>query len=601
MRRLWLLLVLLLGLLGCGERASGPSLLRLVDLSPGRAEVGDRVEIGGEGLPEGRKATLTFRGDLFRPGMAPERGVKIVVGANSTSSTRVGFMLTDAIETEFCGQGDAALHTTFRGDVVAAFAPRKAGAPPVAGSLADVVLDLPGPTVTPAVRDARAAEGVRVAQALGMTLEPGPRGLAIKELVPGGRADAAGLLAEDVLVEYDGLNLLEPADLAVAAGAVWGNVKLERANQPEAIERRVDVTAVRRGMPRDLAVPGMLVAAATLLLLLLAFPGTRLVSWLSRLTAERVRQGARGPGLPLERLKNAASQGSREPTAGRVLSYFVIALTSAGSASLAFGQPLIQRELDLGVVVVAYMLVCSLGGLVTGGFTPRGWSLFKGLRGALRAAWLRVPVALAALMAVLVGGNMRLGDLVAAQEAVPWGWAGFTNPVLLVAFVLMLATATVRDDRDASELTNRSGPSSRLTMVVDAFHMMVIAHLAAILFLGGWKLSSDLGSLSQVLGAFLVQLKAWGVAALVMVVRLAVPRLTSRVAAGPWTRWVVPASVLTCCLAGLWGTRAMTLSALSPLLGVAMFAATVVLVAVFLYRTRKLSRGSAPMHVNPWL
>lgn len=604
MRRLFVLMAVLCGLFGCSQDPAGPALLQLIELTPGRAEVGDRVEVSGVGLPEGRKATVTFSGELLRPGLPPERGVRIVVPATSTSATRLGFALTDSIEMQFCGSGDAALHTTFRGEVVAAFAPRKAGAPPVAGRLSDVVLDFPGPTVSQAVRDARAAEGERVAKALGIVIEQTPRGLKVTELVAGGRAEAAGILVQDELTEYEGLQLREPADLAVAAGEVSARIKILRTAHPEPVERVLDVTAVRRGMPRDLAIPGLVVASAALLLVVFVFPGARLFSWLSRVLADRLRRrrarerersGVRGS-------KRNPEPSTPEPAIGRVMSYMLIVLASAASATLAFGQPLIAHELDLAVVAASYMLVSAVGGLIFGGSVARGWSLFKGLRGALRAVWLRAPVPLSLVTAVVAGGNMRVQDLVGSQGVAPWEWAVFTNPVLSIAAILLLAVGTIRLEPDQPLLRPAaSARGARLAMALDAFHIMVVAHLGAILFLGGWRLpvSGALGMVAA--GAFLVQLKAWLVAAVVLSVRWAVPQLSATVVVGIWTRVVVPVSVLVACLAGAWGTRALTLSALSPLIGVASFVTATALCVVFAIRVRRLSRGSTALHVNPWL
>ena len=283
------------------------------------------------------------------------------------------------------------------------------------------------------------------------------------------------------------------------------------------------------------------------------------------------------------------------------MSYLVIVLASAGTAMLAFGQPLIATELDLAVIAASYMLVSAVAGLIFGGIIPGAWSLLRGFGGALRAVWLRLPVLLAVVTAVLVGGNMRVMDLVGAQGVAPWEWAAFTNPVLSLAALLLLAVGIIRLEPERPTLSETGVPSTRLAMAVDAFHVMVVAHLGAILFLGGWRLPAGnaLGLIAA--GAFLVQVKAWVLAAIILTVRWALPRLTPAVVMGTWTRVVVPLSVLVVCLAGAWGLGALTLSALQPLFGIASFAAVAVLCVVFALRVRKMSRGAAPMHVNPWL
>jgi hypothetical protein len=57
------------------------ALVSAMDVSPRDAEVGDRIEVIGAGFPEGKPATVSFRGDLHRPGQEPIRRVEIVVPA----------------------------------------------------------------------------------------------------------------------------------------------------------------------------------------------------------------------------------------------------------------------------------------------------------------------------------------------------------------------------------------------------------------------------------------------------------------------------------------------------------------------------------------
>ena len=72
---LWILavLALVLALTGCQEDVM-PELVKVTDVVPREAEVGDRLEITGAGFPQGRTARVTFKGELRRPGERDERG-----------------------------------------------------------------------------------------------------------------------------------------------------------------------------------------------------------------------------------------------------------------------------------------------------------------------------------------------------------------------------------------------------------------------------------------------------------------------------------------------------------------------------------------------
>src|SRR5438552_2409763 len=99
------------------------------------------------------------------------------------TNERVEIAFRDALEEAFCGHGDRAAHATFVGDVEVAFASKAPGAPPLAGMLRGVILDVRPVSVGAAVLDARAIEGGRVLAFLGLvTTTPSARGLLIDEV-----------------------------------------------------------------------------------------------------------------------------------------------------------------------------------------------------------------------------------------------------------------------------------------------------------------------------------------------------------------------------------------------------------------------------------
>src|SRR5438105_15244775 len=128
----WLAFITALFLVAC-EREGTPQLIRVTELLPREAEIGDSLQIHGDGFPQGRPAHVRFRGTLVRPGEAPVQ-TEIEATGTATLPTEVTVAFDEDLESRFCGVGKRAAHTTFSGEVEVAFSPALEGAPPVAGS-----------------------------------------------------------------------------------------------------------------------------------------------------------------------------------------------------------------------------------------------------------------------------------------------------------------------------------------------------------------------------------------------------------------------------------------------------------------------------------
>ena len=126
-RTLWVLTLALVALLAAAcQRDVGPQLIEVLDLAPHEVEVGDRVEVIGASFPQGKKAHVTFRGELHRPGEKPA-SAEIATEGTASSGTQVELDLTESLEELFCGVGESGTHTTFEGDVEIAFRGRDRG------------------------------------------------------------------------------------------------------------------------------------------------------------------------------------------------------------------------------------------------------------------------------------------------------------------------------------------------------------------------------------------------------------------------------------------------------------------------------------------
>lgn len=566
-------LVLGLAALGLGcEVDTTPQLLRVAELTPGEAEVGDTLVITGEGFPQGRAAHVRFHGTLARPGEGPEQGELEVEGVAS-SPREVQIRVDDSLQSLFCGSGEAAVHTTFHGTVEVAFRAAAPGAPPVAGTLGGVTLDLRPPPPREGVATIRDEAGQRLLGHLGLHVDearPASGGLLLTSVEPGSRGDGAGLLAGQLLVSAAGVRVRSLGDLVPPPGATLLELGERREGSTEERVHTVNVEGFVARAQDDLVGASVLLTATLTAVLLFVAPLGGPLPWL----VDRILRARR---------RALAGGGALAPRT-------VTTSLAVGMAALAFGLlPVMERAfggtLDLGVLgVLGLCLDLSLA-LVSR--PPAGSSRLRVASAVVRSA---LPVACAVAGVVLMAGSLRVRDIVAAQGASPWTWFAFRSPLTLV-LLCVLATATLL------------GPSPRSTARV-----AVLSSLAATLFLGGGALPGGRGhAVWDALAAAVLVLKAGAVAMVLLRARAVVFALGGNTpgALGDahgargrlLTRVVAPVGLVAVALT--WVSRTLRPSlGPEPLVSGALLAAFAVMGLAVALRARHRPRR---MSVNPFL
>jgi NADH:ubiquinone oxidoreductase subunit H len=576
-------LLLLFGVIllaGCQAAGGSPHLIELQELTPRLLGAGETVELHGQGFPEGRRARVTFQGQLARAGHEPQE-VEISGFAESSSPHTLALVLDRRLEHEFCG-GEAPQHTTFRGSVQAAFAPRTVGAPPVTGELAEVVIDVV-PQSALADVELRAREGERFAEFAGLLLVPESRGLAVKGVMPRSRAESAGVATGDIIGELDGVHVLSLEDFVPAAEAERSRLVVRRAAQKEPLALGIDSQGFRPRSPEQLVPAAALLMIGLLLALLLKSPVGRAFTWLER----RVVHAACTVGL-------GAFARELPRSAGASLG---VVLTASAFASIALGRSLIAAELDLPIVLLCVTTSLFVACLLDSGRPRLGF--VERLRLLLAVALQQLPIGLALSVMAFGAGSVRALDLVAMQGAAPWRYGAFVSPLTLAAFLTFVAALVPR-------------PSSRFPGAVlraaEWVHLMAVCSLGALVFLGGYRLPGvSLASPSlalQGLGAALLCLKSTALLAVVLALRAVLGRVDVRQAAPLTLRWLLPAAAAILALSQLWsqfGARS-GLAVAQGALGYASFAAFALLLGLLAQRvTFELKRGHKQNSVSPWL
>jgi hypothetical protein len=603
------LLALAVLALGCSSQNPGPGLLQLTELSAREVGRGDKLEITGAGFPEGRVARLTFRGDVFRPGRAAAHDVEVSIPARTSNPHVLEASIPEELVSAFCGRDDGA-HATFRGDITAAFAPRKSGAPPVAGTLQDVVLDVEPSHESEDNRALAAQEGQRFATFLGVSVSSDGSGpLRIQKLTPGGRAAEVGFAAGDVIEELSGVRVSDLADFVPPPRARTARISLHRGGVSESAVMAIDVAEFRPGTLSDLTPALALVGSALLALLLALSPLGRFSTWLALAISSRTR--ARGDTARAHWLSVARGMSGALPDS--TAAYVGVAIGSSLLALGAFSVPLVARELDLPILLLA----AGSALVVAGGLSQlsrRGkLAALPALRRALWVLLAQLPLASALLVGVLSVGSLRADDFASAQAGMPWRFLAFASPIHFMALLLGVFALVPEATLSSSASSSLPRPTDKVSPALPAVewaHLVVSAGLLSVTLLGGfavpWLSELDrLGSAPRMAtGAVLLVLKTFGLVLLVAALRWALGRVSVEQCREALLRVGLPAGVAMPVLAKLWtiGADGLVLSAYRGVIALALFVATALtclLVVRRLGQNLRLHRGEPS--INPWL
>lgn len=642
---LLLVVAALVALLGCGADNAAPELLNVIDVAPRDVDVGDRVEVLGVNLPSGdaKEATVTFRGELRRPGQAPLEAQVITVEKAVVGSDKVSMIVTDSLQSRFCGSGDNAVHTTFHGDVTVLL-PSARGGLPVKGTVKGVTVDFRSPTPRRAVLEARAKEGARALAFMGIAVgseSPPAGGLLVTDVKPSSPAARAQITKDDVIVGFGGVKVTSIGDLSPSGLDRAPSIAVKRGDAPPS-ERPISLEGYDMRPPADLLGAGIVLGIAAALILFFMAPTAGIITWVERRVAgrfqSRIGPNRAGPQGFIVWLADGLKSIMKEdiiPTEAdrplfRLAPYLVFAGVSATFAVMPFGQYLIAADLDIGILFVVAVTSLVTIGLMTGGWASNNkWSLIGGVRSAAQIISYEIPGAVAIVCLVMMTGSLRMQDIIGAQGGSggsilltggwPWYWYLFKNPVTFGLFFLYFTTALAEGNRGPFDLpeaeselvagysTEYSGMRYLFFFFAEWANVFVMSGIASALFLGGWQIpgvspaQQEANFALQLLGALLFLAKSWLLVFVVIWVKWTLPRIRIDQMMNLCWKWFVPLSFGAFIFTALWmvlpisGTIELSISLVT-------FAAWGYLMLHFGRRVRYNVRESrVPVHLNPFI
>ena len=632
--RLLALFTLSLGLgalAGCApDRA--PNTLTVIDFQPREADVGDRLEVLGQNFPLKRTARVVFDGKVYRPGQ-PEEDRKIVVDGESTSAERVDLTFSEGLSEEFVSSSEKVTHTTFRGKVQIFFPPTEVNAPVLWGELKDVVIDFRPPTARRFALGQAEDQGKDALKFMGVELAPNAPasgGLLVGRVLPASRADQAGLRPWDVISEVDGVRVTSIADAAPAPGAM-ATIGILRPNEPEMRYLSVSLDGYKQSIPADLLGAGLVVGIAAAILLLFMAPTAGIITWVERRVSARMQSrigpNRAGPGGFIvwladgikSILKEDIIPAESDKILFRLAPYLVFMGVSATFVVMPFGQKLIAADLDIGILyIIAITSLVTIGLLTAGWASNNKWSLLGGIRAAAQIISYEIPGAVAVVCIVMMTGSLRMQDIIRAQGGLPWQWYMFRNPITFILFFLYFTTALAEGNRAPFDLpeaeselvagysTEYSGMRYLFFFFAEWANVFVMSGIATALFLGGWQIpfvspaAQEASTALQVLGAVMFLGKAWILVFVVVWIRWTLPRVRIDQMMNMCWKWFVPFSFLAFILTALWLVW-QPAQGLVTVIGMAMFAVWMVVVAYFVSRVWYNLRTVSTHQLNPYV
>jgi len=246
----------------------------------------------------------------------------------------------------------------------------------------------------------------------------------------------------------------------------------------------------------------------------------------------------------------------------RIAPYISFAASFAVFLALPFADGWAAQRVDAGVFFILAVAGLEVFGVILGGYgSGSKWSLFGAIRESAQVVSYEVPLAMCAVIPVMIAGTMDLVAIGNMQEGWLSNWFLFHDPFTFITFWVYFTCATASVNRapfDLAEaeselvagfLTEYSGFRWSIFFMAEYGSMYAVSGLAAILFFGGWNgpipwthwigLTADNGAITSYLGNFVGLTNMLFKATLGVMVMM-------------WARWTLPRlridQVMTACL-----------------------------------------------------
>ena len=219
-------------------------------------------------------------------------------------------------------------------------------------------------------------------------------------------------------------------------------------------------------------------------------------------------------------------------------------------------------------LILALMSLEVLGIILAGYSSGSKWALFGAMREAAQMVSYEIPMAICALIPLMIAGSLNFQTIGRMQSGGFWNWFLFHDPFTFLAFFAYFTVATASVKRAPFDLaeaeselvagfhTEYSGFRWSIFFLAEYSSMFAVSAVAALLFLGGWHDGLMIDSVFDLLrgsGTDLIQ--GFSVGTYVANIFGAIVLITKAcllVFVQIWVRWTLPRlridQVMTTCL-----------------------------------------------------
>lgn len=197
---------------------------------------------------------------------------------------------------------------------------------------------------------------------------------------------------------------------------------------------------------------------------------------------------------------------------------------------LPFGENLIIRDMNVGVLLIFAFSTLSVLAILAGGWAANNkYALLGAIRSVAQNVAYEIPLLLAVLSVSLMTQSLRFSEIVAAQGKV---WFIFLQPVAGLIYLICATAETNRAPFDIPEAeseliagfhTEYSGMRFGLFFLAEYTNMFIVSAVAVALFFGGWH--GPLGFSLGIPGVVWFLLKVYVLLFVIMWVRWTFPRV----------------------------------------------------------------------------
>jgi len=184
----------------------------------------------------------------------------------------------------------------------------------------------------------------------------------------------------------------------------------------------------------------------------------------------------------------------------RLAPYVSFCATFCVFLALPFADGWVAQHLNVAVFFILAGAGLEIFGVILGGYSSGSkWSLFGAMREAVQVVSYEIPLALCAVVPVMIAGTMDLVAIGNMQAGFFTNWFIFHDPFTFIAFCVYFTCAVASVNRApfdlveaeselvAGFLTEYSGFRWSVFFMAEYASMVVVSGLAAILFFGGWN------------------------------------------------------------------------------------------------------------------